>query len=113
MRKSRKEAAKTRARVIAAAAAEFREKGIVATGLADVMKAAGLTHGGFYKHFNSKEELVSEVTATAIDSGIALIRAVAAKHRGRKSLADAVALYLSTEHRDHPRYGCVFASLWA
>ena len=52
MRKSRQEAAKTRERIIASAAAEFRERGITATGLADFMKAAGLTHGGFYRHFN-------------------------------------------------------------
>ena len=47
MRKSREEAAETRKRIVQAAAREFREKGIVATGLADLMKAAGLTHGGF------------------------------------------------------------------
>jgi len=60
MRKSRQEAAKTRERIIASAAAEFREHGITATGLADFMKAAGLTHGGFYRHFNSKDQLVAE-----------------------------------------------------
>ena len=54
MRKSRQEAAKTRERIIASAAAEFREHGITATGLADFMKAAGFTHGGFYRHFDSK-----------------------------------------------------------
>jgi TetR/AcrR family transcriptional repressor of nem operon len=48
MRKSREEAARTRKRIVSAAAAEFRESGVVATGLADLMKAAGLTHGGFY-----------------------------------------------------------------
>ncbi len=52
MRKSRAEAAQTRQRIIATAAREFRKRGIVATGLADLMKAAGLTHGGFYKHFS-------------------------------------------------------------
>jgi TetR/AcrR family transcriptional regulator, transcriptional repressor for nem operon len=54
MRKSRIEAAKTRERIVTAAAAEFRQHGIAATGLADLMKAAGLTHGGFYRHFKSK-----------------------------------------------------------
>ena len=68
MRKSREEAAETRRRVVRAAARQFREKGIVATGLADLMKAAGLTHGGFYKHFTSKDQLVAEATAEALDA---------------------------------------------
>src|SRR5467141_5158069 len=64
MRKSRIEAAKTRERIVTAAAAEFRQHGIVATGLADLMKAAGLTHGGFYRHFDSKDQLVAEASAS-------------------------------------------------
>src|SRR3984893_9507258 len=66
MRKSRVEAAKTRERIVAAAAAEFRRHGIAATGLADLMKAAGLTHGGFYPHFTSKGQLVAEACADAL-----------------------------------------------
>ncbi len=62
MRKSREAAAETRKRIVRAAAREFREQGIVATGLADLMKAAGLTHGGFYKHFASKDQLVAAAT---------------------------------------------------
>src|SRR6187399_1297164 len=65
MRKSRVEAAKTRERIVSAAATEFRRHGIEATGLADLMKAAGLTHGGFYKHFESKGQLVAEACAEA------------------------------------------------
>src|SRR5271167_1062842 len=68
MRKSREEAAETRKRIVRAAAREFRENGIVATGLADLMKAAGLTHGGFYKHFASKDQLVAEATVAAMGS---------------------------------------------
>jgi len=67
MRKSREEAAETRKRIVQAAARQFREKGIAATGLAELMKAAGLTHGGFYKHFSSKDQLVAEATAVAVD----------------------------------------------
>lgn len=110
MRKSREEAARTRERIIAAAAEEFREHGVVATGLADLMKAAGLTHGGFYKHFASKDELVREVTAATIDQS-PLIRQAGAKRPGRKGLVDAVATYLSPEHRDNPGQGCVLAAL--
>ena len=60
MRKSKQEAAETRERIVAAAAAEFRRNGISATGLADLMAAAGLTHGGFYRHFSDKSELYAE-----------------------------------------------------
>jgi TetR/AcrR family transcriptional repressor of nem operon len=110
MRKSREEAARTRERIIAAAAEQFRAHGVVATGLADVMKAAGLTHGGFYKHFASKDELVREVTAATIDQS-PLIRQAGGKRPGRKGLADAVAMYLSPEHRDNPGQGCALAAL--
>src|SRR5262245_5783257 len=86
VRKSREEAAKTRGRIIAAASAEFREHGIMATGLAGLMKAAGLTHGGFYKHFSSKDELVREVTATSLDASTAMLRASVAKRPDRKGI---------------------------
>lgn len=111
MRKSREEAARTRQRIIAAAAEEFREHGVVATGLADLMSAAGLTHGGFYKHFASKDELVREATAAALDETTSRIRGAGEKRRGRKGLADTVAIYLSPEHRDDPAHGCALAAL--
>ncbi len=68
MRKSREEAAQTRKRIVEAASCEFRKNGIVATGLNDLMKAAGLTHGGFYKHFESKDQLVAEACAEAVEA---------------------------------------------
>jgi len=111
MRKSREEAVRTRERIIAAAAEQFREHGVVATALADLMKAAGLTHGGFYKHFTSKDELVREVTAATVDQTTSLIRRAAEKRPGRKGLVDAVAIYLSPEHRDNPGQGCALAAL--
>ena len=104
MRKSREEAAETRKRIVRAAARQFREKGIAAAGLAELMKAAGLTHGGFYKHFASKDQLVAEATAAAVDS---LLKEMAA-HPTFKS---AVAAYLSTRHRDNPASGCPLAAL--
>ena len=67
MRKSRWEAARTRKRIIEAAAKEFRRNGIARTGLADLMAAAGLTHGGFYRHFESKDQLVAEACAAGED----------------------------------------------
>lgn len=104
MRKSREDAAETRKRIVEAAARQFRENGIAATGLAELMKAAGLTHGGFYKHFRSKDQLVAEATVAAADS---LLQEMAA-HPTFKS---AVAAYLSTGHRDNPASGCPLAAL--
>ena len=111
MRKSRSEAAKTRERIVTAAAAEFRQHGIAATGLADLMKAAGLTHGGFYRHFASKDQLVAEACSAAIATMTARVASSASRQRGRKGLETAVADYLSTEHRDNPRDGCPLAAL--
>ena len=65
MRKSKQEAAETRRRIVKAAAAKFRLNGIGGTGLSDLMAAAGLTHGGFYRHFESKDQLVAEACAAA------------------------------------------------
>ena len=104
MRKSREEAAETRKRIVRAAAREFRERGIVATGLADLMKAAGLTHGGFYKHFGSKDQLVAEATVSAMDS---ILEELAA----HPTVKSAVAGYLSTRHRDNPASGCPLAAI--
>src|SRR5215469_12168115 len=92
MRKSREEAAQTRRRIVEAAACEFRKNWIVATGLSDLMKAAGLTHGGFYKHFASKDELVAEATTAALD---ALLEGMVA----HPTVRAAVAAYLSNRHR--------------
>ena len=111
MRKSRKETAKTRKRIVAAASAEFREHGIVATGLADLMKAAGLTRGGFYKHFRSKADLLREVTTASIESKTTTMKANADKRPGQKGLNAAVASYLSLDHRDRPRDGCPLAAM--
>lgn len=106
MRKSREEAALTRQRIVTSAAAEFRKNGIVATGLAEVMNAAGLTHGGFYKHFESKDQLVAEACAEAVKTVIfEKIRATASEGRG------PVTTYLSTDHRDNPAAGCPLSAI--
>ncbi len=104
MRKSRQEAAETRKRIVEAASCEFRKSGIVATGLNDLMKAAGLTHGGFYKHFQSKDQLVAEACAEAVESIIGVMA-------DQPTLNAAVAAYLSIWHRDNPASGCPLASI--
>src|SRR5260221_13930201 len=68
MKRSKQETAETRKRIVETAATQFRRNGIDGTGLADLMGAAGLTHGGFYRHFYSKDHLVAESCATAVDS---------------------------------------------
>ena len=106
MRKSKEEAALTRKRIVTTAAAVFRKNGIVATGLNDLMKAAGLTHGGFYKHFESKDQLVAEACAEALETLIAKLTTAGSGRPGT-----AAATYLSTDHRDHPSEGCPLAAI--
>ena len=107
MRMSRQETAKTRQRIVDAASAEFRKQGIAATGLAEIMAAAGMTHGGFYRHFKSKDELVAETTAAAAEKLKRKLLSAASKG-GIKSV---VGTYLSIAHRDHPQQGCPLAAL--
>ena len=95
MRRSQEDTAKTRVRIVAAAAEMFRARGIDATSVADVMLAVGLTVGGFYRHFESKEALVAEAIARASDE--------VAGH-GLDS-------YLSDAHRRHAGRGCPVAAL--
>jgi TetR/AcrR family transcriptional regulator, transcriptional repressor for nem operon len=112
MRVSREKAAENRERIIEAAGALFRTKGFSGIGVADIMKAANLTHGGFYGHFDSKDDLVAQASRRAM--------ARAANNWG-KTVTDApdepfAALlehYLSPRHRDEPGQGCVFAALGA
>jgi TetR/AcrR family transcriptional regulator, transcriptional repressor for nem operon len=105
VRKSREEAAQTRKRIVTAAAGEFRKNGIVATGLNDLMKAAGLTHGGFYKHFESKDQLVAEAFAEAVETMIEFVRKAVAGG------ASVVETYLSTSQRDNPAISCPLSAI--
>jgi TetR/AcrR family transcriptional repressor of nem operon len=108
MRKSKAETAKTRRRIVESASAEFCRNGIQATGLNEVMDAADLTRGGFYRHFESKDQLVAEACATGLDSLVEVI----ASHGCDKGAIEALAArYLSTGHRDDPSGGCPLAAL--
>ena len=111
MRKSRQEAATTRQNIVEAASAEFRSKGIDGTSLADLMAAAGLTHGGFYKHFESKEQVVEESLALAADSMVESWKRTFAAASEKRGLDTAIAEYLSNDHRDDLAAGCPFAAL--
>jgi TetR/AcrR family transcriptional regulator, transcriptional repressor for nem operon len=110
MKVSREQAAQNRERILDAAAQLFRERGFEGIGVADLMKEAGLTHGGFYGHFSSKQDLMAQACARALTRSLEVWnkRADAAPNDPLGSIAAA---YLSGRHRDHPGAGCVFAAL--
>ncbi len=112
MRVSRQKAAENRERIIDAAGALLRANGFSGIGVADIMKAADLTHGGFYGHFNSKDDLVAQacrkVTAQAAENW----QKTAAKSP-EDPYAALLTRYLQPRHRDEPGQGCVFAALGA
>jgi TetR/AcrR family transcriptional regulator, transcriptional repressor for nem operon len=111
MRKSKVETARTRKRIVKAAGAEFAANGISEAALARVMAAAGLTHGGFYRHFASKDQLILEAcsnTLLSLVSGLELL--VNGKPR-EQALPLLVDHYVSRAHRDQPRTGCPLAAL--
>jgi len=110
-RMSREEKARTHARIITVAARLFREQGIAATGVADVMKAAGLTHGGFSRHFASKDELAAAAIDSAVNGFISTLEEDITRRGPRKAVAHFVAQYLSVEHVTSPGVGCPFAAL--
>ncbi len=114
MRISKEEAAANRAKVLAAAARLFREKGVDGIAVAELMQAAGLTHGGFYNHFESKEELAAAAFREAFAAAVNRVerQAAEADKRGRDSVfAHYVSRYLAPETRDAPGTSCPMATL--
>lgn len=102
----------TRERIVAAAASAIRERGPDGVSVAAIMKSAGLTHGGFYAHFASKEALIAEALAHATAETFVFLERTAAdaadgQPPGLVEIADA---YLSTVHCEHPERGCVLAA---
>ena len=111
MRKSKTETAKTRERILQAASGQFLSHGITEAGLAQLMRAAGLTHGGFYRHFASKDQLVSEACSQAAQSLASGLKSQIEGKPPNRALALLVGKYLSRSHRDRPAIGCVVAAL--
>jgi TetR/AcrR family transcriptional repressor of nem operon len=104
----------TRRRIVGAAADAFRSRGIEGVGVDEVMARAGLTHGGFYAHFRSKDELVADAIAHAAEDAGAIFAAPAGagKFEARTpTVMDVAKFYLSTEHWAHPEHGCPVAAL--
>ncbi|RIK97729.1 MAG: TetR/AcrR family transcriptional regulator [Proteobacteria bacterium] len=113
MRYSREHKAETHARIVRKASVLLRERGVHGVGVAELMKEAGLTHGGFYAHFASRDALLIEAVAHAMDRSIAHWRKITQAHPGQAGLADIVDAYLTPTHRDDPGYGCAIAALGA
>jgi TetR/AcrR family transcriptional regulator, transcriptional repressor for nem operon len=112
MRYSREHKQETHARIVRKASVRLREKGAHGVGVADLMKEAGLTHGGFYGHFESKEDLMAQACERAFERSIAKWARVCAQADGKPVSAIAKS-YLSTRHRDDPGRGCAVATLGA
>jgi TetR/AcrR family transcriptional regulator, transcriptional repressor for nem operon len=108
---TKEQAVQNRERILAAAERLFREKGVDAVGLAELMNEAGFTQGGFYNHFESKEALVSQVIAKAVDEGQQQLGAAIAqsRRRGADPLIRQIRWYLSPTHRDDIDCGCPIA----
>jgi TetR/AcrR family transcriptional repressor of nem operon len=107
---SKAQKARTHKRIVAIASKRFREKGLAGFGIAELMKEAGLTVGGFYKHFDSRDDLVAEAVTSAF--GGWKRRLDAAKSEGPPvSYEKLIDDYLSEAHRDNPGTGCAFSAL--
>ena len=106
MRMTREKAAENRARIVETASRLFREKGFDGVGIDAIMNEAGLTHGGFYGHFSSKEDLAAEAVARALEQSVGL-------QSRYTNLADFVSDYLSESHFADRANGCVLAALGA
>lgn len=112
MKASREQAAASRERILGVASRRFRERGFDGVGVAELMHDAGLTHGGFYGHFGSKDQLMAEACAHALSVSVQRWQRLAASGAGTP-VARLARSYLSARHRDDPGTGCVLATLGA
>ena len=105
MKVTKAQVRENRERIVETASVLFRERGYDGVGVAELMAAAGFTHGGFYKHFGSKADLMAEAAACSF--------AKSAEQTSQIDISDFVKQYLSREHRDKPGNGCTMAALCA
>jgi TetR/AcrR family transcriptional repressor of nem operon len=113
MRYSKEHKLETHARIVKKASVRLRERGAHGVGVADLMKEAGLTHGGFYAHFDSREALVVEAFAYAMDRSTERWRKLVEQTAPENRLATIVDSYLTPVHRDDPGHGCAVPALGA
>ena len=98
-------------RIVSAAARAIRRSGYDGTGVADIMKEAGLTHGAFYAHFPSREALLAEAADRAGAESLAAVAKTVAKAPPEKALVALLRAYLSREHVENAEFGCPVAAL--
>ena len=103
----------TRRRILDAAAQAFRERGVAETGVDEVMRRAGLTHGGFYAHFSDKSQLVSEACAAAFDAALPNLERIAAAPSPAARARLLIDSYLAARHRDNRGSGCLVVAVGA
>ena len=111
MKVSKKQAAANHERIADEAAKLFRERGFDGIGVADLMRSVGLTHGGFYGHFASKEDLMAEASRRAARAMLDEWNGMADGKKTANPLAEVARGYLSRSHRDAPGAGCLMAAL--
>lgn len=103
----------TRRRILDAAGQAFRERGVAETGVDEVMRRAGLTHGGFYAHFRDKTELIAEACAAAFDAAVPNLERIAAGATPAARARMLIDSYLGTRHRDNRGSGCLVVAVSA
>jgi TetR/AcrR family transcriptional regulator, transcriptional repressor for nem operon len=108
MRVSKEEKARTHERIVEIASGRIREAGLDGPGVAEIMKSAGLTHGGFYKHFGSREDLIAEAADHAFAASDHIVHELLEED---DPLAAFVDWYVSEQHRDNPATGCPVVAL--
>ena len=111
MRMSREAMARHRKDIVASASRMMRERGIAATSVADLMQGASLTHGGFYRHFESKEALAAEAVAKAYEDHLKSLETNASKNGPVAAAQTYAAEYLTQRHAERPGFGCPMAAL--
>ena len=103
----------TRRRILDAASQAFRERGVAETGVDEVMRRAGLTHGGFYAHFQDKTELIAEACTAAFDAAVPNLERIAAAPTPAARARLLIDSYLGTRHRDNRGSGCLVVAVGA
>ncbi|PLR85692.1 TetR/AcrR family transcriptional regulator [Bacillus sp. V33-4] len=102
---------KSREAIIQSASRAFRKSGIDSVSVPKIMNAAGLTHGGFYAHFESKDQLVAEACLEGMKETIDFFRKITTSLTPSESLIKIIQIYLSMEHLHKPEQGCVLPTL--
>jgi TetR/AcrR family transcriptional repressor of nem operon len=112
MKVTRSQAAENRSRIVERASELFRERGFDGIGIADIMQAVGLTHGGFYGNFKSKQDLAAQACEGGFAKSLEGWRRIAGNSQ-EDAFGRLVTLYLSEAHRDNPGKGCLLTALAA